>query len=69
MPLPNEPSPMSQFDQPDRQAIMAQLHTAGLLDFPELEDFKVKREVGAGSVPAPKDGLAPMVKSVPQADR
>lgn len=69
MALPNQPNPMSQFDQPDRQAIMAQLHKAGLLDFPELEDFKVKREVGAGNVPSPKDGLAPMVKSVPQADR
>ena len=69
MPLPNDPSPMSQFDQPDRQAIMAQLRTAGLLDFPELEDFKAKREVGAGRVPAPKDGMAPMISSVPQADR
>lgn len=69
MALPNDPSPMGQFDQPDRQSIMAQLQTAGLLDFPELEDFKVKREVGAGNVPAPKDGLAPMVTSVPQADR
>lgn len=69
MPLPNEPSPMSQFDQPDRQSIMQQLQMAGLLDFPELEDLKVKREVGAGNVPAPKDGMAPMVTSVPQADR
>lgn len=69
MALPNEPSPMSQFDQPDRQSIMDQLRKAGLLDFPELEDFKVKREVGAGNVPAPKDGMAPMVTSVPQADR
>lgn len=68
MPLPNEPTPMSQFTD-DRSSIMAQLHKAGLLDFPELEDFKAKREVGAGNVPAPKDGLAPMVKSVPQADR
>lgn len=69
MPLPNQSSPMSQFDQPDRQAIVAQLHKAGLLDFPELEDLKVKREVGAGSVPTPKDGMAPMISSVPQADR
>lgn len=69
MPLANDPNPMSQFDQPDRQSIMAQLQKVGLLDFPELEDFKVKREVGAGSVPTPKDGLAPMVTSVPQADR
>lgn len=69
MPLPNEPSPMSQFDQPDRQSIMDQLQMAGLLDFPELEDFKARREVGAGNMPAPKDGMAPMVKSVPQADR
>lgn len=69
MALANDPNPMSQFDQPDRQAIMAQLRRAGLLDFPELSDFKVKREVGAGNVPTPKDGLAPMVTSVPQADR
>lgn len=69
MPLANDPNPMSQFDQPDRQSIMAQLKKAGLLEFPELEDFKVKREVGAGNVPAPKDGLAPMITSVPQADR
>jgi hypothetical protein len=69
MALNAAPSPMSQFAQPDRKAIMSQLHKAGLLDFPELEDFKVRREVGAGNVPAPKDGLAPMVTSVPQADR
>jgi hypothetical protein len=69
MPIQNQSSPMGQFDQPDRQSIMDQLQKAGLLDFPELEDFKVKREVGAGSVPAPKDGMAPMISSVPQADR
>ena len=69
MALSNQPTPMGQFDQPDRQAIMAQLQTAGLLDFPELEDFKVKREVGAGNVPAPKTGMAPMISSVPQPDR
>lgn len=60
---------MGQFDQPDRQSIMDQLHKAGLLDFPELDDFKAKREVGAGNIPPPKDGMAPMVTSVPQADR
>jgi hypothetical protein len=69
MPLTNQPSPMGQFDQPDRNAIMQQLHKAGLLDFPELEDFKVRREVGAGNIPTPKDGMAPMITSVPQADR
>lgn len=60
---------MSQFDQPDRQSIMAQLQMAGLLDFPELDDLKSKREVGAGNIPPPKDGMAPMISSVPQADR
>jgi hypothetical protein len=69
MPGVGDSGAMGQFDQPDRQAIMAQLQKAGLLDFPELEDFKVKREVGAGNVPAPKDGMAPMISSVPQADR
>jgi hypothetical protein len=69
MPIANDPNPMSQFDQPDRQSILAQLQKVGLLEFPELEDFKVKREVGAGNVPAPKDGMAPMITSVPQADR
>lgn len=69
MPLNNQPDPMSQFDQPDRASIMLQLHKAGLLDYPELEDFKAKREVGAGNVPTAKDGMAPMISSVPQADR
>jgi hypothetical protein len=69
MPGVGDAGAMGQFDQPDRQSIMDQLQKAGLLDFPELEDFKVKREVGAGSVPAPKDGMAPMISSVPQADR
>ena len=69
MPIANDPNPLNQFDQPDRQAIMAQLGKAGLLDFPELEDFKVKREVGAGNVPTAKDGMAPMITSVPQVDR
>lgn len=69
MPITNQPSPMGQFEQPDRKAILSQLRTAGLLDYPELEDFKVKREVGAGNIPTSKDGLAPMISSVPQADR
>jgi hypothetical protein len=69
MPLSNESTPMGQFAQPDRRAIMSQLHKAGLLDFPELGDLKSKREVGAGNVPPPKTGMAPMVSSVPQADR
>lgn len=69
MPLNNQPDPMGQFEQPDRKAIMSQLRSAGLLDYPELEDFKVKREVGAGNVPTAKDGMAPMISSVPQADR
>lgn len=68
MPLSGRPSPMSQFDA-DRSSIMDQLHKAGLLDFPELEDFKSKQEVGAGNIPTPKDGMAPMIRSVPQADR
>jgi hypothetical protein len=69
MPLSNQPKPMGQFDQPDRTAIMSQLRQAGLLDYPELEDFKAKREVGAGNIPTAKDGMAPMITSVPQADR
>lgn len=69
MPLPNQPSPMTQFQPPDRKSIMDQLRQAGLLDFPELDDIKVRREVGAGNVPHPKDGMAPMITSVPQADR
>lgn len=69
MPLSNENTPMGQFSQPDRRAIMSQLHKAGLLDFPELDDLKSKREVGAGNIPPPKTGMAPMVSSVPQADR
>lgn len=69
MPLNNTPSPMGQFEQPDRQAIMDQLGRAGLLDFPELEDFAARREAGAGNVPPPKNGMAPMISSVPQADR
>lgn len=68
MPLPNEPAPMGQF-KAERESIMAQLHKAGLLDYPELEDFKAKREVGAGNIPQPKTGMAPMITSVPQADR
>jgi hypothetical protein len=69
MPLSNQPKPMGQFDQPDRTAIMSQLRQAGLLDYPELEDFTAKREVGAGNIPTAKDGMAPMITSVPQADR
>lgn len=68
MALPNEPTPMGQF-KVERDSIMAQLHKAGLLDYPELEDFKAKREVGAGNLPPPKTGMAPMITSVPQADR
>lgn len=68
MPIRNQPDPMTQFNS-DRVSIMDQLHRAGLLDFPELEDFKAKREVGAGNMPTPKDGMAPMISSVPQADR
>lgn len=68
MPIRNQPDPMTQFNS-DRASIMDQLHRAGLLDFPELEDFKAKREVGAGNMPTPKDGMAPMISSVPQADR
>lgn len=68
VPIRNQPDPMTQFDA-DRASIMDQLGRAGLLDFPELEDFKAKREVGAGSLPTPKDGMAPMIRSVPQADR
>lgn len=68
MALPNESDAMTQFSD-DRSSIMAQLHKAGLLDFPELEGFKAKREVGAGNVPPPRNGMAPMITSVPQADR
>lgn len=69
MAMPGDPDAMTQFRDDDRSSIMAQLHKAGLLDFPELEEFKAKREVGAGNVPPPRTGMAPMITSVPQADR
>lgn len=68
MPAPNQPTPMTQFKD-DRASIMDQLHKAGLLDFPELGDLRSKQQVGAGNMPTPKSGMAPMVTSVPQADR
>jgi len=68
MPAPNQPTPMTQFKD-DRSSIMDQLHKAGLLDFPELDDLKAKQEVGAGKLPAQRNGMAPMISSVPQADR
>lgn len=68
MPMPNQPTPMSQFKD-ERASIMDQLGKAGLLDFPELDDLKSKQQVGAGMLPPPKTGMAPMISSVPQADR
>lgn len=68
MPAPNEPTPMTQFTD-DRDSIMEELRKAGLLDFPELDDLRIKQEVGAGKMPKPKSGMAPMISSVPQADR
>lgn len=68
MPAPNQPTPMTQFKD-ERDSIMEQLHKAGLLDFPELDDLRIKQEVGAGKMPTPKSGMAPMITSVPQADR
>lgn len=68
MPAPNQPTPMTQFKD-ERSSIMDQLHKAGLLDFPELDDVRIKQEVGAGKMPMPRSGMAPMITSVPQADR
>lgn len=53
----------------DRAMLMQQLRQAGLLDSPELDEVRSKQEVGAGSLPQPLDMLAPMLRSVPQADR
>ena len=59
---------MQQF-RDDRHSILDQLQRAGLMDVSELNDFKAKQEVGAGKLPAQRTGMAPMVTSVPQADR
>lgn len=66
--MQNQPTPMTQFKD-DRSSIMDQLHKAGLLDIEELSEFRAKQEAGAGKVPAPRSGMAPMISSVPQADR
>lgn len=68
MPAPDKPTPMTQFKD-ERSSIMDDLHKAGLLDFPELDDVRIKQEVGAGKMPQPRSGMAPMITSVPQADR
>jgi hypothetical protein len=59
---------MTQFKD-DRASIMDQLHKAGLLDIEELNEFRSKQETGAGKLPAQRTGMAPMITSVPQADR
>ena len=64
----NKPTAMTQFKD-DRSSIMDQLHKAGLLDIEELNEFRAKQEAGAGKVPPPRTGMAPMITSVPQADR
>lgn len=64
----DKPTPMTQFKD-DRASIMDQLHKAGLVEIEELNEFRSKQEAGAGKVPPPRTGMAPMVTSVPQADR
>jgi len=66
--MQNQPTPMTQFKD-DRASIMEQLQKAGLMEIEELNEFRSKQEAGAGKLPPPRTGMAPMVRSVPQADR
>jgi hypothetical protein len=66
--MQNKPDPMTQFKD-ERSSVMDQLHKAGLMEIEELNEFRSKQEAGAGKLPPPRSGLAPMVTSVPQADR
>jgi hypothetical protein len=68
VPQPSEPTPMTQF-RDGRSSIMDQLHKAGLLEIEELNEFRSKQESGAGKLPVQRSGMAPMISSVPQADR
>ena len=66
--MQNKPDPMTQFKD-ERSSVMDQLHKAGLMEIEELNEFRSKQEAGAGKLPPPRSGMAPMVTSVPQADR